>query len=460
MTTCAAVILAAGMGVRMNSQIPKVLHRVCGKEMVKHVVECVNKSDIPHVSVVVQPDSKLITDLLGNAVSYVTQPTPLGTGHALLQTKSKLTEIDTLVVLSGDVPLLSPDTLKKMVQSHKNKNACITVLTSSKSNPTGMGRIIRSSKGEFLAIVEENEADENILKIEEFNSGIYCFATEWLWDNLKQIKPSEKGEFYLTDLVSAASNQGMIVETIQPDDPLEVHGINTRVELAQAETEMRKRINEYWMLSGVTIPDPSSVYIDDSVTLHKDSIVMPNTHILGNSEIGYDCTVGPNSIISDSTVGNNCKIVSSVIEESSLSNSVMVGPFSHIRPGCKLDDGVRIGNFGEIKNSRLGKGTKSGHFCYIGDADLGSDVNIGAGVVTCNYDSHSKHRTTIGNSAFIGSDSMLVAPIILGDNSSTGTGSIVTKDVPENSIAVGSPARILSKKTQNKPDSKTVNKSE
>ena len=187
---------------------------------------------------------------------------------------------------------------------------------------------------------------------------------------------------------------------------------------------------------------------------------MPNTHILGNSKIGYDCTVGPNSIISDSTVGNNCKIVSSVIEESSLSNSVMVGPFSHIRPGCKLDDGVRIGNFGEIKNSRLGKGTKSGHFCYIGDADLGSDVNIGAGVVTCNYDSHSKHRTAIGNSAFIGSDSMLVAPIILGDNSYTVTGSIVTKDVPAKSIAVGSPARILPKKTQNKSDSKTVDNSE
>lgn len=459
MTTCAAVILAAGKGVRMNSQIPKVLHRVCGKAMVKHVVECANKSDIPQISVIVQPDSKLITDLLGNTVNYVTQPTPLGSGHALLQSKATLTEIDTLVVLSGDVPLLSPKTLKKMIQYHHTKNACMTVLTSSKSNPTGMGRVIRNSKGELSAIVEENEADEDILKIEEFNSGIYCFETEWLWNNLKQIKPSKKGELYLTDLVRSASNQGMIVETIQPDDPSEVHGVNTRVELAKAETEMRKRISEYWMLSGVTILDPSSVYIDDTVTLHKDSIVMPNTHILGNSEIGHNCTVGPNSVISDSTVGNNCKIVSSVIEESSLSNNVTIGPFSHIRPGCKLDDGVLIGNFGELKNSRLGKGTKSGHFCYIGDADLGSGVNIGAGVVTCNYDNHSKHRTTIGNSAFIGSDSMLVAPITLEDNSSTGTGSIVTRDVPVNSIAVGAPARILPKKPHNKPDSKTDNNS-
>ena len=405
----------------------------------------------PDPIVVVAPqDSQAIRDVLGSGIRYVTQAQPLGSGHALLQAQPELQDVDNVVVLSADVPLVRPRTLSKMMRLHDEREACITLLTANQDNIDDLGRVIRSPAGRVTAIVEETEADEATLDITEFNGGVYCFRTPWLWDNLADIEPSSSGEVYLTELVNVASRQGMPVEAVEAEDPREISGVNTRVQLAAAEAVIRQRIREQWMLHGVAIPDPSSVYIDITVELGQDSVVLPNTHIMGGSHIGRDCEIGPNSIISEAVIGNSCKIISSVIEGSTLEDGVEVGPFSHIRPGSRLEEGVHIGNFAEVKNSRLGQRTRSGHFSYIGDADLGSNVNIGAGTVTCNYDSEKKNRTTIGDDAFIGSDSMLVAPVNIGPRSSTGAGSIVTKDVPADSLAVGAPARIPPKKGRNK----------
>ena len=300
--------------------------------------------------------------------------------------------------------------------------------------------------GTITAVVEEADADEATLSVPEINGGAYCFRSAWLWDSLRAVPPSPSGEVRLTDLVGLAAQQGMAVESVRSRDPHETLGVNTRVHLAKAEAVLRERIREQWMLRGVTMPDPGSVYIDATAELDQDTTVLPNTHITGRSRIGRSCEIGPNSIISDSLIGDRCKIKAAVIEGSTLDEGVDAGPFSYIRPGSHLEEEVHIGSFAEVKSSRLGPGSRSGHFSYIGDADVGANVNIGAGTVTCNYDGERKHRTTIGDDAFIGSDTMLVAPVNVGARASTGAGAVVTKDVPPDSLVVGVPARELAKK--------------
>ena len=446
MATHAAVVLAAGKGIRMNSQTPKVLHPICGREMVCLVVDGARATGLDEIVVVVPRDSQPFRDALGSGVRYAKQPDALGSGHALLQARSVLTGGETLVALSGDVPLIQPQTLRKMMRLHDEAGACITMMTVVRAKPDGLGRVVRSASGRITAVVEEREADEATLAITELNAGVYCFRVPWVWENLSGLEPSPGGELYLTDLVGRASEQQLPIESVVSEDPQEAIGVNNRVELAEAEAVMRQRIRERWMLHGVTIPDPSSVYIDASAELGQDTMVLPNTHISGRSRIGPNCEIGPNSVVFDSVVGSDCRIIASVIEGSTLGDNVDVGPFSHIRAGSSLEKGVHVGNFAEVKSSRLGPGTKSGHFSYIGDADLGANVNVGAGTVTCNYDGEKKHVTVIGDDAFIGSDSMLVAPIRIGPRSSTGAGSVVTRDVPADSLAKGVPATITPKK--------------
>lgn len=446
MSTHAAVILAAGKGTRMNSRTPKVLHQVCGTEMLCLVGEAARQAGLAPVAVVVPQDSDLIESALGSEVSYVTQKEQLGTGHAVLQAEKLMNTVDNILVMYGDVPLVNANTLKQMMKRHDETEACITLLTSTLVNPTGLGRIIRDPSGTITAIVEEQEADAQTRSIREINSGFYCFRGPWLWKHLNGLPPSKKGEVFLTDLVALASLQGMQIESILSEDAYETMGVNNRVQLAEAETVMRQRIREHWMMSGVSMPDPSSVYIDHTVELGQDTIILPNTHITGRTQVGEACRIGPNSMISDSSIGNGCDVLSSVIRDSHLDDNVDVGPFSHIRGGSHLGQGVHVGTSAEIKNSRLGPDTKMGHFSYMGDAHLGKNVNIAAGAITCNFDGENKNETYIGDDVFVGCDTMLVAPVTMGKGSATGAGSVVTKDVAENTLVVGVPAKELPKK--------------
>ena len=445
----ASVILAAGKGARMKSRKPKALHTVCGKPMLEIIADLVKAAGLTPTTVVVSDDSAVIRRAMGDRFLYATQKERLGTGHALIQARDCVPDCDNVLVMAGDTPLIRRETLIDLVRAHLDSEAPVTMLTSDRTDPEGLGRVARDGEGRIRAVVEQREADVETLRIGEINAGVYCFRTSWLWDNLPCLRPSSTGEIFLTDLVGVAANQGHAVAYRVVEDGSEAFGVNTRVELSRAESIMRDRIRRYWMLEGVSVPDPESVYIDYDARIGMDSVILPNTHIRGGATIGEDCEIGPNSVIADSRIGDQCKIVSSVVEEAVIEADVLVGPFSHIRPGAYLESEVRIGNFGEIKNSRIGRGTKSGHFSYIGDAEVGENVNIGAGSITCNYDGEKKNRTVIGDDVFIGCDTMMVAPVRIGDGSYTGTGSVVNRDVPPDSGAIGAPARIRSRKRGN-----------
>jgi bifunctional UDP-N-acetylglucosamine pyrophosphorylase/glucosamine-1-phosphate N-acetyltransferase len=310
----------------------------------------------------------------------------------------------------------------------------------------GFGRIVRSTDGKVSHIVEEAQASQKELTIQELNVGAYCIRAEWLWRSLQKIKVSPKGEYYLTDIVQVSVEDGFTVRTIELEDPLEATGINNRVHLAEAETILRRRINTAWMEAGVTLVDPDCTYIEPEVMIASDTTIFPNSHLRGKTSIGPGCQIGPNSIVVDSSVGAKCAIISSMVEGAVIENGVSIGPFSHLRKGAHLHDDVHIGNFGEVKDSVLGPGTKMGHFSYIGNATIGKNVNIGAGTITCNYDGNEKHPTVIGDNVFIGSDSMLVAPVNIGDGARTGAGAVVTHDVQPGEIVVGVPAHPLRNK--------------
>lgn len=450
MSIQAAVVLAAGKGTRMKSRVPKVLHRICGKSMIGLIVDAVSDAGLGVPLVVVPSDSHSIQNDLGENVSYATQDLPVGTGQALLEAKQSLDGVDNIVVLYGDMPLVSSETLNKMIKIHIDNQACITLLTSEVENPDGFGRIIRDNSGKIQEIIEDIEADEHTLSINEVNGGVYCFESSWLWTNLDNLAPSKYGERYLTDLISTAYDQSMMIDSIQVSNPIEILGVNTRKQLLTAQNELRQLILNRLMLSGVTLVDDASVYVDYDVSIGADTILHPNTHVTGTSQIGEHCDIGPNSVVTNSIVGDKCKVSASFVEGSVLEEGTHVGPFSHIRPGTHLEEGVYVGNFAEVNRSRLGVGTKMGHYSYVGDADVGVNVNIGAGTVTCNFDGNEKHTTTIGNDVFIGSGSMLVAPVTIGDRSSTGAGSVVTKDVPPDTQVLGVPAKGFSKKDGNR----------
>ena len=445
MSTRAAVILAAGKGVRMRSGLSKVLHKICGKELVRHVVDAAKGAGYARVVVIVSPaNHDPVRDLLGDRVEYTVQPEMLGTGHAVLQAKNLLGDVETVAVLNGDVPLIRPETLSNLLNRHETQDSCATLLTAHCDIP-GLGRVVRDSDGAIAEIVEERDADERTKEITEVNVGSYCFSGPWLWDALEKVEPSDGGEYYLPAVVATAVREGNPPESIQTSDPGEALGINDRVQLSEAETYLRERIRLHWMRNGVTMPDSGTVYIDADVSLGQDTTVLPNTHIAGASNIGERCVIGPNSIIDNARIGSECRVRSSVVEGSELEARVSVGPFTHIRPGSRIAEGVALGNFAEVNRSAVGRNSKAAHFSYLGDAQVGEDVNIGAGTVTVNYDGESKQPTRIGDGAFIGCDTMLVAPVEVGEGAQTAAGAVVTKDVPPEAIAIGVPARVKPK---------------
>jgi bifunctional UDP-N-acetylglucosamine pyrophosphorylase/glucosamine-1-phosphate N-acetyltransferase len=449
MEAIAAVILVAGKGVRMKSRLPKVLHPLAGRPMIRYVVDAVRQAGVSRVILVTSPDADELRQEMGSETEWVVQSQPLGTGHALEQARSKLEGFsENVLVLYGDTPVIRGKTIESLLKHHLATEATATLLTCSEGNPAGLGRILRGAGGSVLRVVEEKVATAEERAITETNSGVQCFKADWLWAQLSNIPDMKGREVYLTDLIELAAESKHKIETVALQDPNEAIGVNTRVQLALAEAALRTRIRERLMLDGVTIIDPSSAFIDAGVEIEPDTVIFPNTTITGASRIETDCQIGPGTIIVDSEISRGCRITASVIEEARLDENVDVGPFSHVRPGSRLEEGVHVGNFAEIKKSRLGRNTKMGHFSYIGDADLGEDVNVGAGTVTCNFDGVEKHETKVGDGVFIGSDTMLVAPVEVGDGAKTGAGTVVNHDVPPNSLAIGMPARITRKKEE------------
>jgi bifunctional UDP-N-acetylglucosamine pyrophosphorylase/glucosamine-1-phosphate N-acetyltransferase len=354
---------------------------------------------------------------------------------------------DLVSVVYGDMPLLTADTVQRLVDRQKANTGPLTILALLSDNPRGFGRVIRDTTDAVREIVEEAVASPEQLAINELNAGVYCFDADWLWSNIDKIPLSlPKKEYYLTDLVGMAVKQGLRVEGVRTTDDSEAMGINTRVHLAEAEQSLRHRINNGWMTNGVTIVDPATTYIESGVTIGPETTIWPNTHLRGNTTIGCGCQIGPNSIIDDSRIDDNCRVLASVLEQAVMQKGADIGPFSHLRKGAELGMNAHVGNFGEVKNSRLGQGAKMGHFSYLGDADVAAEVNIGAGTITCNYDGVRKHKTVIEQGAFIGSDTMLVAPVKIGQGAKTGAGAVVTHDVPAGSVAYGVPARLRKKK--------------
>ncbi len=439
-----AVILAAGQGTRMKSNLPKVLHPLLGKPMAWYALEAARQATGCKPVMVIGHGADQVRQGLGDLAEYVLQEPQLGTGHAVMQAEPVLSgKSDLVLVTYADMPLLTGETLGRLVDVAQNHDDPISMLTVTTEETRGFGRILRNPAGHVSGIVEEAQATTEQLSIHELNPGVYCFRAVWLWQALKRITLSPKGEYYLTDLVRLAVSDGYTIQTIEVENPDEVIGINTRLHLAQAEALLRQRINSQWMLAGVTMIDPASTYIEPEVTLGQDTVLWPGTYLHGKSQIGTGCVIGPNTIIKDTKVGDNCTLLASVLEYALVEDHVEMGPYCHLRKGAHLSTGVHMGNFGEVKNSTLGPGAKMGHFSYLGDTTVGAEANIGAGTITCNFDGTHKYPTEIGEGAFIGSDTMLVAPVKVGAGAKTGAGAVVTKDIPPYSLAVGVPARVI-----------------
>ena len=442
-----AVLLAAGQGTRMKSDLPKVLHPLCGRPMLWHVLNALKDVGTEKPVVVVGHGAEEVTKYLGDSAQTVLQEPQLGTGHAAMQAEPLLKgNTDYVIVTYADMPLLRGETFKQLLETQRLNTGPMSLLTVTADDPRGFGRIVRNPDGTVSAIVEEYVATPEQQQIKELNVGAYCFKADWFWDALHRIeKNPKKGEYYLTDIVEIAVKDNLPVQAVVHDDFIETIGINTRVHLSEAEAAMRMRINRGHMLNGVSMMNPETTYIEIGVKIGKDTIIMPNTYIHGDTTIGERNVIGPNSIIRDTTIGNDCKILASVMEGAILEDDVDMGPFARLRKGAHLKSHVHMGNFGEVKDSTLNEGVKMGHFSYIGNANVGAHTNIGAGTITANYDGEKKHPTVIGEDVFIGSDTMLVAPVKLGDGARTGAGAVVTKDVPEDTLVVGTPARAIRK---------------
>jgi bifunctional UDP-N-acetylglucosamine pyrophosphorylase/glucosamine-1-phosphate N-acetyltransferase len=444
--TFASIILAAGEGTRMRSKLPKVLHPLAGKPLVWHALKAVEGLvDLPPV-LVVGHGADAVKAAVGDNAEFALQAEQLGTGHAVMMAQPLLeSKADTLLVTFADMPLLRGESLKQLIALHAVSESPVTMSSFIGDEARGFGRVVRDESGHVAAIVEQADATPEQLAIREYNVSAYCFDADWLWSALARIPVSPKGEYYLTDVISLAVVGGFPVESLVLEDPDEAIGLNNRLHLAEAEKVMRKRVNEAWMLAGVTILDPERTYIEAGVRIGRDTVILPNTYLRGQTVIGEDCEIGPDTTVIDSTVGNHVHLLASVLEGAEVRDHVTMGPYCHLRKGAVLDEGVHLGNFCEVKDSYLGPGTKMGHFSYIGNAKIGKNVNIGAGTITCNYDGQAKNLTEIGDEVFIGSDTMLVAPVKIGARSVTGAGAVVTHDVPEDTLVIGVPAKVIRK---------------
>ncbi len=431
-----AVILAAGAGTRMKSEKPKVLHEVMGKPMVSHVIAQVRASGAENIIVVVGHGSEKVTEALkGEDVQFAVQKEQLGTGHAVMQAAEFLPEDGGVFVLCGDTPLITADMLEEFAAHHEKEAGVLTVLTAGMEDPTGYGRIIRGEDGSLRKIVEQKDASEEEKAVKEINSGMFCFDAGFLKESLPKLtNDNAQKEYYITDLVGMAVNSGRGAAAWKTSDPDAIMGVNNRVQLADAASVMKRRIAEKHMMAGVTIIDPVSVYIEDDVKIGPDTEIWPGVILRGRTEIGSGCMIGKDTEIENSIIGDQVEIRRSVIKDTKVGSRTTVGPFAYLRPGNVIGEDCRIGDFVEFKNSTFGDRSKASHLAYIGDGDVGSDVNIGCGVVFVNYDGKNKFRSTVGNRAFIGSNSNLVAPVSVQEDGYVAAGSTVTSEVHKGAL--------------------------
>lgn len=432
------IVLAAGAGTRMKSKTHKVLHPVCGRPMGLHVIEAARELQPAKIAVVVGHQREAVEAALAAPdITFVHQPTLDGTGGAVARCREAMADCDEIMVLNGDCPLITPATLKGLQEA--GRQAPLAFVSCIVESPGRLGRVIRDTNGHPERIVEAIDF-ESPDGPAEINAGQYVFKADWLWVTLSQVPLSPKGEYYLTYLIGAAAASRTPGATVTAD-PDEALGVDDRVKLAEAEAVMRRRLLETHMLNGVTIRDPATTWIDAGVTIGADSVVLPNTHILGASAIAEDCVIGPGSTLRNATIGPETTVESSTVEDSSVGARCKVGPMSHIRGGARIGDDCELHNYAEVKNSVFGRGVKMHHFSYMGDADVGDEANIAAGSITCNFDGVRKHRTTIGARAFIGCDTMLIAPVTIGEGAYTATGAVVTHDVAPGETVAGVPAK-------------------
>ena len=438
MANLVAVILAAGKGTRMRSKYPKVLHKVGGKPMLQHVIDAATVAGCDDKVVIVGHEAELVEKMVGSQGKIALQAEQLGTGHAVMQTAEALKGFTgTALILCGDTPLLEGEELKKFCEAHKASGAAATVLTAVMDDPFGYGRIVRDEKGNVQAIVEQKDATEAQKAIKEINTGIYCMECPLMFDVLATLtNDNAQGEYYLTDVLEKLNQAGQKVGGVVTEDSDMVMGINSRKQLSVAEGVMRQRIFDKLMDNGVTIMDPASTFIEGSVKIGRDTIIYPYTWLEGTTVIGEDCEIGPNARFTNVKIGNDNHLQFIYGHDCEVKNHVTAGPYVHLRPDTVISDGVKIGNYVEVKNSNVGEGTKLPHLTYIGDSDIGSGVNMGCGCITVNYDGKKKHRTIIGDNAFVGCNTNLVAPVTVQANTYIGAGSTITKEVPENALGI------------------------
>lgn len=438
MSEVVSLVLAAGKGTRMKSALPKVLHHVGGQPMVQQVLKAAQAAGATRNIVVIGFGAEVVQDTLGDQAEFVMQAQQLGTGHAVREAQELLTDFHgTLLVLCGDTPLLEGATLAELVQQHRNMQATATVLTAHMPDPSGYGRVIRDTRGQVVKIVEQKDATAEERQVSEVNTGIYCFECQPLFQALRSITcTNAQGEYYLTDVIGILVNHGAVVGAMPAADHQQTLGINSRVQLAEAEKIFRRRKLNALMESGVTIMDVDSTFIDNEVTIGPDTVIYPFTWLEGSTVIGNDCRIGPNTRITDTVIGHNVNLHFTYAHECIIGDNITVGPYVHLRPKTVLKAGVKIGNFVEVKNTTVGENSKIPHLSYIGDTDMGAGVNIGSGTITVNYDGKNKYRTTIEDKAFIGCNTNLIAPVTIGHDAYVAAGSTITKHVPPGALGV------------------------
>ncbi|WP_163655587.1 bifunctional UDP-N-acetylglucosamine diphosphorylase/glucosamine-1-phosphate N-acetyltransferase GlmU [Listeria sp. PSOL-1] len=438
MTNQYAVVLAAGQGTRMKSKLYKVLHPVCGKPMVEHVVEQIESLNMNEIITIVGHGAEKVKERLVDRSKFVMQEEQLGTAHAVLQAKSLLENKEGVtLVICGDTPLIQDTTIEALMKYHHEKRAKATILTTTIEDPTGYGRIIRDDLGIVGKIVEEKDASEQEKRVTEINTGTYCFDNQVLFDALSKVSnDNAQGEYYLPDVIKILKDADEVVAAYRIDDFEESLGVNDRIALAEAGKIMRKRINEKHMRAGVTLANPESIYIDAGVVIGQDTVIESNVTLRGKTTIGEDCIITSGTDCTNAEIGDRVWIRTSEIEDSKVGNDVQIGPYAHLRPESDIHDHVKIGNYVETKKAVVGEGTKLPHFIYMGDAEIGKNVNVGCGSISVNYDGKNKHKTIIGDNVFIGCNSNLIAPVTIHSNTYVAAGSTITEDVPEEALAI------------------------